>query len=318
MKISNLKSFCYLLNKNLKSASKILIISHLKPDPDCLFSQLSLYYLLKSQFKNKEFVLYNKDYLYEKDNLKLILDDLKIIKNRINDDLDNFDLIIGIEITDENRFGLEQKISNYQKVFIIDHHQSFSLKKANYYLDKNSESCSIIIYKIAKYFKFQPTLNFKISIWGGIIGDTVGLRYIKNKNTFKILEEIYDKKINIFKIIKNIYGFTYTDFKKIFSLLNKIKFKIFKNKKLLLIYFDNKKIKKLSSFIEYLRLIKDIETIVILNKKGDQITGSLRSENVDVNLIAKALGGGGHKNSSGFTSSLPLRKIVKYILSEIK
>lgn len=314
MKIKNLRFFCDLLNNKIKNSSTILIVSHTKPDPDCLFSQLALYSIFKKKYPKKEFILFNKNYFYQKDILKNINNDLILIKNKIEKLPSEIDLIIGIEITDEERLGLDKKFIDYSKIFIIDHHQSFSFKKSIYYLDKKSESCSIIIFKIAKIFNSKIDLKFKINILSGIIGDTVAFRYVSNKETFKILEELYDKRINLFSIIKNIYGLKFNEFKRILLLVDKIK--LVRNKKLMFVYLENnKKIKKIGSFLEYLRLIKEIETIVFLVNKKDKIYGSLRSEKIDVSKIAKKLGGGGHKKSAGFVTNLPVKKIFRIILS---
>jgi phosphoesterase RecJ-like protein len=317
MKIDNLNKFCKKLKSKLENSSKILIVSHRKPDPDCLFSQLALYYLLKKNYPTKTIILFNKDYFYEKDILKNINDDLKLIQNKINESPNEIDLIIGIETTDEERLGLEKKFIDYNKVFIIDHHASFSIKESVYYLEENADSCSVIIFKLAEFFNFKLTSKFKLNILTGIIGDTVGLRYIKNKETFKILEKLYDEKIDLFAIIKKIYGFKFSEFKKLIFLIDKIK--IYYKKRFMLIYLEkNKRIKRLGSFLEYLRLITDIETIALLVKKKNKIYGSLRSEKINVGQIAKKLGGGGHKYSAGFISELSVKKIVKYILNNLE
>ncbi|MCS7184050.1 MAG: DHHA1 domain-containing protein [Patescibacteria group bacterium] len=317
MKIKDLRGLIKILKSKINSANNILIVSHTKPDPDCLFSQLALYYLLKNKYPKKKFLLFNRDYIYEKDILKDINRDLRFIKNSVHLSPNEVDLIIAIEPTDLERLGLEEKFIDYRKIIVIDHHKSFSLKKSLYYLEEKTECCSIIIFKIAKALKFKPNLKFKISILSGIIGDTVALRYIRNKETFLILSKIYDKKINIFKIIKHIYGFNWNDFKKINFYLNKIKLN--KKKKCLLIYLNNnKKLKKSGSFIEFLRLIKEVETIIFLTQKDNQIYGSLRSEKVDVSEIAKKFNGGGHKNSAGFTTDLPAKKVIRLILNNIK
>ncbi|GIW66070.1 MAG: phosphoesterase RecJ domain-containing protein [Candidatus Parcubacteria bacterium] len=316
MKIKNLSQLAKFLDSKIKESKNILIVSHTNPDPDCLFSQLSLYYILKYRYPNKNFILFNKDYNYQKDNLKIINNDLRLIVNSLSCRKDDIDLIIGIEITNEERFGLIKDLIDYNKIIIIDHHNSFSLKSCYYYLEANSESCSIIIFKLANYFNFKKDLKFKINILSGIIGDTVGFRYIINRKTFLILSQIFDEKIKVFFLIKQIFGFNFFELKKITKLIDQIK--IYKKKKLLVIFLSkNNKFKKINSFLEYLRLIKEIEVIVLLKEKRGKIYGSLRSERVDVSQIAQKFNGGGHKNSAGFVSNLPVKKIINFILKEI-
>jgi bifunctional oligoribonuclease and PAP phosphatase NrnA len=314
MRIKSLNKFCKILYDRLSKGKNILIVSHTSPDPDCLFSQLALFYILKDKFKNKKFFLFNKDYNSQKDVLIEFFPQLKWVKNKL-EDLNNFDLIIGIEITDQKRFGFDEDFEfiNQERIFIIDHHKVFNVKNSIYYLEENADCCSFIIYKIGQILKYKMDEDFRSFIMMGIIGDTVGFRYIKNKETFYCLSKIFDENIKIYKLYKLIFGFDIKLLKKFNEIFQNFKF--YRNLNLILLKFtDTKRVKKVKTLIEFFRLFKKVNTVIFLSKKNNLTYGHLRSDTIDVSKIAKYFGGGGHKYSSGFSTEEDINKVEKKIL----
>lgn len=69
-----------------------------------------------------------------------------------------------------------------------------------------------------------------------------------------------------------------------------------------------------------LQMTGDFNLIFTLAEMGDYIKGSLRSKkDVDVSVIAKELGGGGHKAAASFMlPKMPLDKAEKKVLEAIE
>jgi phosphoesterase RecJ-like protein len=71
--------------------------------------------------------------------------------------------------------------------------------------------------------------------------------------------------------------------------------------------------------IDYLRAVEGAELAVLvreqLNRGAHALKGSLRSsiDELDVSAIARRFGGGGHRQAAGFSTDLPLEKIVQQI-----
>ena len=66
--------------------------------------------------------------------------------------------------------------------------------------------------------------------------------------------------------------------------------------------------------------MKEIEAVVFFKQeKGDRYRVSLRSKgNVDIGVIAKEHGGGGHKNAAGCTVSGPIEELQKALVGKIE
>jgi len=71
--------------------------------------------------------------------------------------------------------------------------------------------------------------------------------------------------------------------------------------------------------IDYLRAIEGVELAVLVREppvEGAVRKGSLRSSvaDLDVSVIARGFGGGGHKQAAGFSSDLPVEEITRIVV----
>lgn len=315
--VKNFPKFVKLLTENIKNKN-ILIVSHINPDPDTLGSQIALWYIFKNIAKASKIHLYNKDIKNEK-TLSKFLPEIKYINNFLP--LKFYDVIIGLEPSSFERLGLKNIAFN--KLFIIDHHLSFNAQSfenfnSYIYFDPKADSCTQIIYQIAKRNKLQLDLKIKKAILIGILSDTLFFRYAKNKEIFKVIYEIFDKNLKMRDIYKVLFNFEIKDKKIIEKVLTKIKF--YKNKKTALIDLSDFKIdkEKRGIFYEILRCFHNIDIYIFIVKVKNQYEFHLRSDAFDVSKIAKKFKGGGHKNASAFTTSNNKNKVIKEILREIK
>jgi phosphoesterase RecJ-like protein len=66
--------------------------------------------------------------------------------------------------------------------------------------------------------------------------------------------------------------------------------------------------------------VKEIQAVVFFRQEqGDEYRVSLRSKgDVDINVIAKEFGGGGHKNASGCTVSGPIEELQETLFEKIE
>jgi len=315
--IKDLKKFAELLKENVKNKS-ILIVSHINPDPDTLGSQIALSYILKNLSNNSLIHLYNRD-IKEDQSLFYFLQNFKKIKNYIPRNF--YDIAIAIEPSNFERLGLRNV--KFNKLFIIDHHSSFdkeSFKQFDSYIyfDPTKDACSSVIYKLAKIYNIKPNLEFKKSILIGILADTLFLRYAKDKESLKIIYDIFDENIKFREIYKILFSFEIKDKGLIEKIFSQMKF--YKNKKTAIIDLSNFKINKRKKgiFYEFLRFFKDIDIYIFITKEKNQYEVHLRSDVFDVSKIAKKFKGGGHKNAAAFSFLGDKNKILKEILKQIK
>ncbi len=314
--VKNLKKFAKLLLENIPN-KKILIVSHINPDPDTLGSQIALWHIFKKINKASKVHLYNRD-VKQIENLLSFLPSLNYVNNS---SLEFYDAIIALEPSNFERLGLLN--TKFNKLFVIDHHHSFnqeSFKQFDGYIyfDPEADACTSIIYKLAKIYNIELNLESKKAILVGILSDTLFLRYAKNKETLKIIYDVFEENIKMKEIYKILFSFEIKDKEMIKKVFLKIKF--YKNKKTAVIDLSNLKINKEKRGIlyEFFRFFKDIDIYIFIAKEKKQYEFHLRSDIFDVSKLAKKFKGGGHKNASAFSSSTDKDKVIKEILKQIK
>ena len=66
--------------------------------------------------------------------------------------------------------------------------------------------------------------------------------------------------------------------------------------------------------------VKEIEAVIFFKQeRGDEYRISLRSKgNIDIGSIAKAFGGGGHRNAAGLTVTGPIEQLQKTLIEKIE
>lgn len=313
------------LNRLIKNSERILLTSHISPDPDAVCSLLLAGLSLQKTFPGKivsmvlEEKLPDMDFLesYDKIQFKTLLNAIEDFKP---------DLLIMLDGMNYERFSrhdavLIRKLFKRQKTkqIIIDHHEQVNVERVDLYIHRGSPATTQDI-----YWLFFSELNYKKpagyadTTLTGIYADTGGFIY-KNKlhrETFGIASDLIDEGASLEKIqsrlnhykpghlavlaelMKNVharsdytFSFVGDDFTE--------QWRAGEN--------DSSIMKRASeSFVNgYIRNIDDRKWGFIVYPDLTDGTGhysiSLRSEAGvrDVSLIARQLGGGGHIPAAG-------------------
>ncbi|PIP63334.1 hypothetical protein COW97_03020, partial [Candidatus Roizmanbacteria bacterium CG22_combo_CG10-13_8_21_14_all_34_12] len=214
----------------------------------------------------------------------------------------------------------EIKLPDMKKI-IVDHHQtnnwSDCLLKL---LDIEASSTAEIVYQIL--LDWNVIIDFKIatSIFAGIASDTVFFKYEKNaKKTFQIATELLNSGADKNKIVEQ--SFDSFDFDLI-QLIGEFLTKMQKGNGYVYSVLDNEtfiKFGKQRGAREivanlFARSIKNFDFgIMAVEFEKDKFAVSFRSKSVDVSVIAKKFGGGGHKNAAGATIYGNIDQVIKKI-----
>lgn len=319
--------------KNLKKAAaeirrhkRFLISVHTNPEGDALGSELALYYLLKKL--GKEAFIINEDPLSPeysffpgKENLKIYKPALKRV---------DFDCMVILDCTDLNRIGQVQKLYREHKPILnIDHHISNKKFGAVNWVEPRASSASELVFYLYKEMDVSLDEDSALLLYTGILTDTGSFRYSNTTGaTHKVAAELLRFNLKANQIYKNIYeNIPFSDIQILTKTLSRIhrayagkivwvevEAKLLRHKKL---SFD------LTDYIlGFVRAIKDTEVAILfkenLGARGE-IRVNLRSTGLaDVNKIAQAFGGGGHKAASGCTIRGKLADVRKKVIAEIR
>lgn len=285
--------------EQLNEACSIALISHLDPDGDNLGSLTALSKSLLNLGKKVYPIEFDK-----------IPENLKFLPNLdlLSDNTDiNIDMIICLDCANYERLGQIDELFNKAKFRInIDHHQSNEFYGDVNIVKKGYSSTCELVFDLINEINLPIDKEISMSLLTGISTDTGRFLYsattadtlakasrlVENgADMMKINELIYQSKKFEAQLLENeilskteiyndyvAFGFVMTD------QLNKY----------------NVEISDIDSVINTFRDTDKIKISVLIKQQTDnEYKVSFRSKgNIDVGLIAKNLGGGGHKNAA--------------------
>lgn len=312
-----------MLLQKIEGSKNIIISSHINPDGDAIGSGLGLYLALTKKYPDKSirFILEDKvpyNYSFLKGTEKIEkFDELK--------DEPKADLFIVVDSAVFKRIGKVADLRKDAFLVNIDHH----ISNDNYgdlNIVKNISSASEVVYGVIKDLGIEIDVLAGESLYTGIVTDSGNFQYDSTSmDTFRIAGELLALGIDRDNIINEVYRSRTLGFIRTLGIALS-EMKIDNEKKLVSFlltkdFMTKNNIQKdeTEGIVEKLLEYKDCEVAVFLKEEGNgKIKGSLRSKrDIDVNKVAKAFDGGGHRKAAGFTTTLTEEEIIKIIKEKI-
>ncbi|MCL2765411.1 MAG: bifunctional oligoribonuclease/PAP phosphatase NrnA [Treponema sp.] len=295
----------------IKKGSCFIIAGHKEPDGDCIGSQLALRSALLRLGKK---AIVCAEGPYKRTELRDFIGQL--VSNPFDSGHNYSDArVIIADCSGRERTGELYDFLDKFPCAIIDHHAAVthppSTLQAPVYVDANSPSCTLLVYKIIKALGLELTKDEATLLLFGLCTDTGFFRHMTEKNAgaFEAAADMIRSGASpkeIFNIInggKSLSSRILTG-----NILSRTES-----------YFDGRLLISWETLDEYntfglesrdsdilnqlLLSVKGVEATVIIRQEcADNCTVSLRSiDKIDVSQIASSFDGGGHKNASGLT-----------------
>lgn len=308
----------------IKTASRVLVISHINPDGDALSSTGAFLELLNNlEIEATGFCSRKKgvtfDYLPHQTRIISRREDLPALVS--------FDLIIVLDCGSLSRTDLATEILELKTLetspYIIefDHHPKIDDYSDLEIRNPDKAATTEIIYDFFKENKIGFNKNSANCILTGILTDTGNFLYPNSsEHNLEIASHMMAYGAQFPKIVNNILRNKNFLVMKLWGLaMNNLRV----NKKYSLAYSvitkdDLVELNKLGSTEEiehylhsdvfgdiagFLGNLSDVKATMLLREEGGKIKGSLRTSRpeMDISGLAKHLGGGGHPKASGFS-----------------
>jgi len=310
----------------IRRHKRFLISSHTSPEGDALGSELAFYYLLKKL--GKQGVIVNEDPLPAEYDFFPGKEKIRLYKPGLKDI--DFDCLAILDCTDLSRVGQVKLLNkNNKPVINIDHHISNSKFGTVNLVEPLASSASEIVFKLYKEMRVPFDQDSALLLYAGILTDTGSFRYSNTTAfTHKAVAELLSFNINPNQIYKKIYeNIPFADMQLLSKMLTRIHraaegritwvsvpAKMLRHKKLSFDLGDH--------ILSFIRSIKDTQVAALFRENlggKKEIRFNLRSNGlVDVNKIAQAFGGGGHKTASGCTISGKLSEVRRKVIAKIR
>jgi phosphoesterase RecJ-like protein len=306
--------------KALKSASKVIIIGHKKPDGDCYNSQLAMGNLMQ-QIGCKEVILAN-DGPFEREETKAVeyLFEKKLTDEMLSDN----PLLILVDCGELSRIGSFENQVRGLKTVVIDHHptslnQGWELS----YIFKNSTSTTLLIKKLYEELNVEITLEVAKQLFFGFATDSGFFKFVSPTNGVAIREaaDLVEIGVSPSETMAQMNGGKPFDYlKNTCKLVERTKFVC--DGAIALSYFRKTDEGECPSDNYYTQImnVEGVKAVCVFKEGDNNVNLGLRANyntTFNVSEFAVKFGGGGHVKASGATIDGEYDEIVNRVTSAI-
>ena len=305
----------------LKDVKSVGIAGHVRPDGDCVGSCMSVYNYIADNYPDVDLHVY----------LETIPSIFKFLKNtdkieEATDEPQGFDLFICLDCREIQRLG---KAGAYfkasKKTLCIDHQLGkVGFAETEYIVPDDSSTCELVFRTMDEK---KITKEIAECLYLGMVHDTGIFQYTcTTSETMRVAGVLMDKGIDYTRIVDETYN------QKLYAqqlIMAKalLKSKLYLNDKVIISYITKEEMdevgvlpRHLEGIVQQLRNTKGTEVAVFLYQTDD--TGykvSTRATgDVDLNVLARKFGGGGHAKAAGFSMHENPESSIRKIVAELE
>lgn len=287
----------------IKASETICVVGHVRPDGDCIGSQLGLTLALMNAGKNV--TCWNQDTLPAK---LAFLDPKKLIQTPEKGR--QFDCVIATDCASLERLGTAAECINERKLFInIDHHASNTRYADINWIAAREPSTGELIFRLLKAANWPITPAISDCLFTAVSTDTGSFQYPTTRPaTYHVAGELVKRGANLAKICDEVYqSYPLARVRLLRHVYNK--FRLTHENQIAYFWLKKADYARTGSdpsdsegLIDHIRAIEPVILACVFEEIEPTLTRiSLRSKSpkVDVNKVAQLFGGGGHAAAAG-------------------
>jgi len=312
----------------ISKANTIIITTHILPDADGIGSQVALSLALKSIGKdvycvNEEKLLPRYQYLDSNNFVLSVEEATKIFTDK------DIDLLIVADTNSLDRIGskIHQLVSKSEDLLFIDHHPCPKEISALHCVDTKMAATGELVGKLIESIGVEFDRAMALALYTAIIIDTSSFRYpTVTSNTHLLVSKLLKAGITPVESYYKIYGAQKINFLKLLGQIlsraestpdGKVAWLVLSDDDLKQFGIENE---ETYGFINHLLVLDGIKVVCMFRQLEKFVKISFRSMgDVDVGVIAQALGGGGHNHSSATViENRSIDTVIKQTISKLQ
>jgi phosphoesterase RecJ-like protein len=287
----------------IRNSKTLCIVGHIRPDGDCVGSQLGLAMALQNE--GKKVCCWNEDLIPEKYNF---LDPDKLFQKPRRGM--KFDCVVATDAASYERLGTVGSCVGNRKLLInIDHHESNTRYGELNWVSAREPSTGELIFRLLKTAKWHITKPIADCLFTAVSTDTGSFQYSTTRpGTYHVAGELVSRGANLARICEEVYqSYPVSRVRLLRHIYSHFKL----THKDQIAYFWLRKAdfartgadsSDTEGLIDHIRAIAPVVVACVFEEIEPELTRiSLRSKNskVNVNEIAAQFGGGGHPAAAG-------------------
>jgi phosphoesterase RecJ-like protein len=306
----------------IRESKTFCIVGHVRPDGDCIGSQLGLTLALRNE--GKKVFCWNEDIVPQK--YKFLNPDGLFQKPKRGQ---KFDCVIAADCASFERLGKAGKCIADRKMFInIDHHESNTRYADINWVSAREPSCGELIYRLFRVARWPISRQIADCLFTAVSTDTGSFRYPSTRpGTFHIAGELVGRGANLATICNEVYQSYPLSrarlLKHIYS-----RFRLTHHDQIAWFWLKQADFARTGGesedtegLIDHIRNIEPVVVACVFEEiEPEMIRISFRSkcDKVNVNEIAAQFGGGGHPAAAGARISGKPLSVQRKVIAAIK
>lgn len=308
--------------EEINSHRTFCVVGHVRPDGDCIGSQLAVTLALRDQ--GKKVTCWNEDPMPDK--LAFLDPDKLVQKPKPGME---FDCIIATDAASYERLGKTGAHIAQRKVLInIDHHTSNTRYGDINWVSPKEASTGEILFRFMKAAGWPITAPIADCLFTAVSTDTGSFQYPSTRpSTYNIAGELVKRGANLAKICHEVYqSYPLPRAKLLKHVYNK--FRLTHDNQIAYFWLKQSDYTRTGAkpddsegLIDHIRAIEPVVIACLFEEVSPELTRiSLRSksEKINVNEIAAQFGGGGHKAAAGARIPGPPLAIQRRVIAAVK
>src|SRR2546421_9837123 len=306
----------------IRSHDRFLLVTHENPDGDALGSILALKLALDQLGKDSVMYLYGEAPLP----VEYSFMPLAELRRRLPDDWRER-VLIAVDCANESRIGPEpEPLEGAPLALDIDHHHDNTRFGQLNLIVPNASSTGEVLRDVFAELGVELTPEIAEPLYIALVTDTGRFQYSNTTaKSLRLAAELVEAGADVHAVFQEVYESV--EFAKLKLLARALgRAEVLEGGRIVVSHLLRTDFTEVGAaepysegIIDYLRTVEGAELAARIREQlhgsPQAHKGSLRSsiDELDVSVIARSFGGGGHRQAAGFSSDAPLEEIVERI-----
>ncbi|HEY0455212.1 MAG TPA: bifunctional oligoribonuclease/PAP phosphatase NrnA [Verrucomicrobiae bacterium] len=308
--------------EGIRESQSICVVGHVRPDGDCIGSQVGLAMALQNQ--GKKVRCWNQDPIPRK---LAFLDTEKLLEQPKPGF--EFDCVIATDCASFERLGTTGPCIQQRKLFInIDHHESNTRYGDINWINPRQPSTGELIFRLLRSANWAITSPIADCLFTAISTDTGSFQYPTTRpSTYQVAGKLVDRGANLAKVCNEVYqSYPLSRVRLLQTLFNR--FRLAHNNQIAYFWLKQSDYARTGAepddsegLIDHLRAIEPVVVACVFEELEPglaRISLRSKSDQVNVNEIAQKFGGGGHAAAAGARIKGTSPRVQRQVLKELK
>jgi len=236
--------------------------------------------------------------------------------------------LIALDAANESRLGSDQRLlTEAPFVAVIDHHHDNSRFGNVNLVVAEASSTSEVLRDVLAELKVRLTPEIAEALYIALVTDTGRFQYANTSpKTLRLAAELIEAGADAHRIFQHVYEtIELSKLKLLARALEHVE--VYEGGRLVISYLERKDFEETGAssgasegVIDSLRAVAGVEMSALIQEppERDGRRVSLRSsrDRLDVSEVARASGGGGHRQAAGFASKLSVEELITFLRNE--